>query len=91
MDGQTELLVSVYDDYEASVIESLLRAFEIPSMRVYKTSAGLMKIYMGVSNSGVDIHVPKDLIDKAREVLNSENLEENLEENSDWLSAIFGV
>ena len=84
LDGQTELLVSVYDDYEASVIESLLMAFEIPSMRVYKTTAGLMKIYMGVSNSGVDIHVPKDLLEAAREVLNAENVEEeNVEEDID--------
>jgi hypothetical protein len=64
-------LLSVTSSMEADMIESLLRANDIPVLRKYRESGGYMMIMMGSTIYGVDLYVPGDMLDKAREIIDS--------------------
>lgn len=66
-------LISVRDNIEADVIEALLKANGIPTLRKFKDVGGYLTIYMGNTNTGVDIYVPSTLYQKAKDLVNSEN------------------
>lgn len=59
-------LISVNQDFDARLIESKLTAFGIPSL---KRTMGLDGIYGFPGISGIDIYVPSDLLDKAKDVI----------------------
>jgi len=62
-------LLSVNSSMEADMIESLLKANDIPVLRKYRESGGYMMIMMGSTIYGVDLYVPGDMLDKAREIV----------------------
>ena len=68
-DEEWAFLVTVEDDREIDVIESLLRSYGIPLLRKYKWAGGFLKIVMGLSSYGVDLYVPKSRLETAREIL----------------------
>lgn len=73
-------LLSVGTNIEADMIESLLRANDIPVLRKYREAGGYLMVMMGGTVYGVDIYVPEDLLDKAREAV--ENSREASEDAS---------
>ena len=54
---------------EAEVIESILRELDIPVLRQYPDSGGHMKIYAGMSQTGVSLYVPEVELDRARQAI----------------------
>lgn len=64
-------LLSAVDSIEADMIESILRANDIPVMKKYRESGGYMKIVMGNSIYGVDLFVPEQLLDRATEIIDN--------------------
>lgn len=74
-------LLSAADSIEAGMIEQLLNANGIPVLKKYKGMGGFLKIYMGDSIYGVDLYVPAELLDKAREII--ENIRE-AEQNDEF-------
>jgi hypothetical protein len=77
-------LTQAANDNEADVMESVLDSEGIPVVRKYREAGGdLLKIYLGVTNFGVDIYVPADFAEKAAILLNegsAEGFGEELEE-----------
>lgn len=63
--------VSVANNIEADLIEALLETYKIPVMRKYKGADGYLNIYMGMTNTGVDLYVPSHALETAREIINS--------------------
>ena len=62
---------TAYDNVQASVIESLLRAEEIPYMIKERGSGSSAKIIAGFSVFGTDFFVDKRDADRAIELLNA--------------------
>jgi hypothetical protein len=70
--GENDMAVyfmSVASDSEAKVIESKLTAFGVPS---FKESKGIDGVY-GLNLSGVDIYVPANLLDNAKDIIGNES------------------
>lgn len=65
-------LTTVANSIEADVMESLLRAENIPVLRKYKEAGAYLDIYMGSTSFGVDMYVPSRLLEQARELINSQ-------------------
>jgi len=76
-------LMSVPDDMEANIIESLLQSYDIPLLKKYRKSGGYMKIYMGMSNFGIDLYVPSRLLEKAKELTKDQVYDEVVEAEED--------
>lgn len=70
IEGQA-LLLTVSEDVEANILESMLKASEIPVTKAYRSDGGFFSIVLGRSVLGVDIFVPEQMLDKAKEVLDS--------------------
>ena len=64
-------LVSAGNNVEADLIEALLESYKIPVMKKYKGADGYLNIYMGMTNSGIDLYVPSNALETAREIINS--------------------
>lgn len=58
--------LSVKDDIEASIVEAKLRASGIPTLKRYREAGGYLEIYMGMNSFGVDLYVPRHLLEEAR-------------------------
>ncbi|MBR6311817.1 MAG: hypothetical protein IKR51_02450 [Oscillospiraceae bacterium] len=54
-------------DYELAI--SLLRSFAIPTLRDFPDTAGLAKIILGFAGTGMDVYVPENMLEFAREVI----------------------
>jgi hypothetical protein len=74
-------LITVNDEIEADVLESLLNSNGIPVLRKYREAGGYLSIYMGNSTSGIDIYVPSKLHSIAKELIDKGN-EADLGEDS---------
>lgn len=57
------------DEHEANIIESLLDSEGIPVLRKYREAGDYLRIYMGMTNFGIDIFVPGSVIDQAQGLL----------------------
>ncbi len=68
-----ELLTVAANDFEADIIESLLRGHKIPVHRKYSDIDGYIKIVAGFSNNDVLIYVPSGLHSFAKEILDAPN------------------
>lgn len=66
-------LTTVKNDFEADVIESLLKGYNIPVERKYRNIDGYIKIVAGISYNEVQIFVPSKLLSVSKEILNSPN------------------
>jgi hypothetical protein len=78
IDDAPELLITVPNSTESSIIESLLNSYDIPVLRKAKGVGGLLEVYTGVTQFGVDLYVPSKLIEKAKNILeNQVELQDN--------------
>lgn len=87
-DGHETLLVTVNQAAEADVIESLLTSYGVPTARKYRESGDYTKIYMGLSNFGIDLYVAETDIEKAKEILSyREEENDEVKEPADAITA----
>lgn len=68
-DEGTELLVTVYDNVQLSMVRSLLEAESIPYLIRERGSGSAVKIVMGVSSFGSDVYVPASKIEQATDAI----------------------
>jgi hypothetical protein len=68
-------LVTVDDAAQASIIESLLHSFNIPTARNYKEAGSYVRVFTGTSSFGIDICVPSHNLDEAKEIVNASVME----------------
>jgi hypothetical protein len=70
LEGQA-LLLTASDDVEAIIVVSMLKANEIPATKVYREDGGFFTMVLGKSLMGVDVFVPEEMLDSAKEILDS--------------------
>lgn len=63
------LLASAADEAQAIVIESILRANEIPVLRRYAGAGGYLSIYLGMTAFGIELYVPSSDFAYAKSLL----------------------
>ncbi|MDF2654540.1 MAG: hypothetical protein K0R19_1014 [Bacillota bacterium] len=63
-------LCTAKNSFEADILESKLRSEGIPSIKKYKGASNFLEIFMG-SNSAfpIDIYVPKDTLEDAKNII----------------------
>jgi hypothetical protein len=64
------------NEIEANIIESIFDSEGIPVIKKYREAGEYLKIYMGMTNFGVDIYVPTKLKEVAETLLNEVDFEE---------------
>jgi len=52
------------NEREAEIVQSILEAEGIPVLRKDRGAGGYLKIYMGMTNLGVDLYVPQKNLKK---------------------------
>ena len=67
-------------DMEADMIQSMLEAFSIPSIRCLPGDGAFGELILGMSGSGADIYVPCTLLEQAQELLKGEPDDDGLQE-----------
>ena len=82
-DEFTELLTTVHDNVELSVLRSILDGEEIPYLIRERGSGSSVKIIAGFSMYGTDVFVPVSAAERAREVLDAYRSAEPVEEDAD--------
>jgi hypothetical protein len=65
------LLITVNTGTEADLIESILKANNIPVLKKYKEAGAYLNLYMGMTSFGVDIYVPSKILDEAKKLIES--------------------
>lgn len=65
-----KLLTNCRDDFEANLIEGLLKSADIPVHKQYRGFGHAMKLYGGVGQD-IDIFVPADRLEEAQLLLES--------------------
>lgn len=68
-DENLELLTTVYDNVELSVLRSILEGEGIPYMIRERGSGSSVRIITGFTMFGTDVFVPKAAIEQANEIL----------------------
>ena len=68
-DEGTELLVTVYDNVQLSMVRSLLEAESIPYLVRERGSGSAVKIVTGVSSFGSDVYVPASKLADATDAI----------------------
>jgi hypothetical protein len=71
--SNVKLLLSNLNTIEAEIITAKLKSYGIPVLKKSKGSGEIMEIYTGVNLYGIDIYVPSDLIELAKELMKPEN------------------
>lgn len=74
-----ELLLSNLNGIEAEIIIAKLKSYGIPVLKKSKGTGEIMEIYTGVNLYGIDIYVPTDMLDLAKELLKPVDEEDDLE------------
>ena len=54
----------------------MLQAYDIPTLCMERGNGNLGRVYLGISGYGVDIYVPKSLLNDAKQLCEEENNEE---------------
>lgn len=62
-------LISVVDNIEANRLSAALNDAKIPVLRKYTEAGSAITVIMGDSVFGIDLYVPKDLFEKAKEII----------------------
>jgi len=62
-------LMTAYDEAQASVIESLLRSYDIPTARNYREAGGVVRVFTGKAIWGIDICVPSRKLKAAQKIV----------------------
>ena len=68
-DEDLELLTTVYDNVELSILRSVLEGEKIPYMIRERGSGSSVRIITGFTMYGTDVFVPKTIVEQAKEVL----------------------
>ena len=67
---------------EADILESKLRAEDIPCVKKYKGASNFIEIAMGSSSAfDIDIYVPADKLEDARNIIVPVPLDDDFEED----------
>ena len=66
-----ELLTTVHDGVELSIVRSILEGENIPYRTRERGSGNVVKVIAGYSMFGTDVFVPKELLESARELLDA--------------------
>ncbi len=82
-DENLELLTTVYDNVELSVLRSILEGENIPYMIRERGSGSSVRIITGFSMFGTDIFVPKTIVGEAKELLDAYRNAPPVEETPD--------
>ena len=64
-----ERLINVLDEFEMNIVRSLLESHGIPVHIEHKEAGQYLSVIMGVSKFGIDLFVPGDKLEQAREIL----------------------
>ena len=72
-DDVEALLISDLNGIKAQIIMSMLESYGIPVLKKSRGSGGIMEIYSGINNFGIDIYVPSKMLKKAQELIDSES------------------
>lgn len=67
-----ETVMGTQIDYELRL--SLLQSFAIPTLREYPQTGSLGKVILGFSGMGMDIYVPENMLDFAREIVKPQTI-----------------
>ncbi len=67
-------------DFEAQMVQSMLEAYGIPSVRTLPGDGAFGELILGMSGNGVDIFVPCTMLDDAQELLKGEPDDDGLQE-----------
>jgi len=67
-------LMSVRDRIEADIVEGFLNSNGIPVLRKYKGAGAFVDLYLGISYTGVDLYVPRSMLEHAKEILSGHYL-----------------
>ncbi len=82
--GETAFLTSVHGEIQAELIEADLKANGIPVLKKFKEAGAYLDIYMGMTSFGIDLYVPSNLLDDAKNILkdfeNSSKIDEEEKE-----------
>jgi O-acetyl-ADP-ribose deacetylase (regulator of RNase III) len=68
------LLKSDVDLYEADIIMSLLKSYDIPVMKKSKGSAQMMEIIFGNNFYGTDLYVPSNALKEAMDIISNKGI-----------------
>ncbi len=63
------LLTTVGNTFEADNMAALLSTEGIPILKKHRGTGGYLEIYMGTSMYGIDIYVPLECLDQAKEII----------------------
>ena len=80
-DDSVELLTTVHDNVELAVLRSILEGEGIPYMVRERGSGSSVRIIAGFSMYGTDVFVPKDALERAKEILEEYKNAEPVEED----------
>lgn len=69
------LFLSGLSDVDSKVIVSMLESYGIPVFKKSRGSGGIMEIYFGSNNFGIDLYVPSKMLKQSLELINSESVE----------------
>ncbi len=67
-------------DLEAQMVQSMLEAYGIPSVRTLPGDGAFGELILGMSGNGVDIFVPCTMLNDAQELLKGEPDDDGLQE-----------
>lgn len=68
-DKRVERLINVASMYEANILISLLKSYDIPALYKSKGSGEYLQVATGINYQGVDIYVPAELMEKAKQIV----------------------
>ena len=68
--------MSVANDIEANVYESLLNSYRIPVVKKPKLTGSYLQVFMGGTNLGIDLFVPSKALEQALEIVSNEHIDE---------------
>lgn len=71
-DGDFRFLVNVPDDIVASIVEGLLRSYDIPVKATADGNLDWVRLYMGNVMTNIDIYVKNKDYEKAKEILDNQ-------------------
>ena len=64
-------LVNVSDQIEFGIIKGLLEMAEIPAVKKVGNLGGYAEIFTGISFEGIDVYVPEDRYEEAKEIIDT--------------------
>jgi hypothetical protein len=74
------LLVSNLNSIETEIIISILESYDIPYLKKVRGIGGFMEIYAGSNYYGIDIYVQPAMLEIAKELINTDNIEDEIKQ-----------